>query len=309
MVSKEEFRNYVGELVKDDEDIRNQKKEPKSTGVTFLLVIVCTFMFFTVVLAPVAFAILLISAINGEVNRREKKKVENKYKDQLLKFLLKDQEYVFNMYSGIDSSIYRESPMYSYFDKYQTEDYLKIAVSNNSESTPCYLQLCDLYASETVRERQDDGTYEEREEVKFNGTFGYIEFKESFKAYLYVNCYSKISNTIQRVKLEDINFNKKFSIYSNDQIEARYILTPKVMDLLDKLNDKVSGKKSSTNRNVRIGLIGNKMYFGFRGGFKLFEINSYYNNINEVFDDFYDDIEIILSLCEEIKNNYKIFKI
>lgn len=40
------------------------------------------------------------------------------------------------------------------------------------------------------------------------------------------------------VKLENIGFSKSFVTYSTDQIEARYILTPSMMERLCKLNDK-----------------------------------------------------------------------
>jgi hypothetical protein len=40
------------------------------------------------------------------------------------------------------------------------------------------------------------------------------------------------------VKLENMEFSKSFVTYSTDQIEARYILTPSMMERLCKLNDK-----------------------------------------------------------------------
>ncbi len=156
----------------------------------------------------------------------------------------------------------------------------------------------------------DFNRYETRIVDVFNGSFGYIQFNESFKSNLYINCSSdSFEGKAEHVKLENINFNKKFWVYSTDQVEARYILTPRMMELVDELNDKVNGGATKIRRVISIALVGNRMYFTFSGGFKLFELNRHYRNTSEIFDDFYDDMEIILNLVKEIQNNNKIFKI
>ena len=156
----------------------------------------------------------------------------------------------------------------------------------------------------------DFNRYETRIVDVFNGSFGYIQFNESFKANLYINCpSSSFKGKTEYVKLEDINFNKKFWVYSTDQVEARYILNPRTMELINELNNKVNGGVTKVRRVISIALVGNRMYFTFGGGFKLFELNKRYHDQSEIFDNFYDDMEIILNLVKEIQMNNKIFKI
>lgn len=334
MVSKEEFRNYVEELIENNEELQNNIKSTnkKSSSAIFksFTTIIVMLMFLSVVLMPVAIILIFVFAISEGAKNVKIQKIENKYKDKLVDFLLKDFEHSFDKNGGIDSIEYRNSPMYRYYDKYETEDFLRINLSSkNDAGTSCYMQLCDLhtYTQEIVENKgtsfgnnnmtmlnnhmlENDNSYETRNVTVFDGTFGFIDFKESFKTSLYINCASKFYNRgAQYVKLEDMSFNKKFSVYSNDQIESRYILNPRTMDLLDKLNDKVCGKASKFHRYLAIALVDNRMYFSFKGGFKLFGLNYKCKNPNEIFDDFYDDIDIILSLINEIKNNPRIFKI
>ena len=37
---------------------------------------------------------------------------------------------------------------------------------------------------------------------------------------------------LQDVKLEDISFDKRFNVYTKDQVEARYLTTPTFMERL-----------------------------------------------------------------------------
>lgn len=43
------------------------------------------------------------------------------------------------------------------------------------------------------------------------------------------NKYQAFKQDLSRVKLEDVNFERQFEVYSSDQIEARYLLTPTTM--------------------------------------------------------------------------------
>lgn len=54
------------------------------------------------------------------------------------------------------------------------------------------------------------------------------------------------------VKLEDVDFEKEFVVYSTDQIEARYILSPSLMEKLTLLSEKYAG--------IAVSFVDNKMF-------------------------------------------------
>ncbi len=58
------------------------------------------------------------------------------------------------------------------------------------------------------------------------------------------------------IQLENVNFNKEFITYGTDQIEARYILTPALMDRICELN-------SRSSQTVSLSFINSSMYIAF----------------------------------------------
>lgn len=334
MISKEEFRSYVKTIVENNKETINENLKKTKNGspigvVLFIIVFIIStlaiatgstaILFFIVPISFFASFFIIIFAILRSRTFSNNYKSEE-YKADVVEYLLKDYNYSYDKDGGIDSSEYDKSPMYEWYDKYKTEDYLKINLSNNlTQKSDCWLRICDLCTFREVKEEvhhsfddEDDmfHRYETRDVIVFNGSFGYIQFNENFKTNLYINCpSSSYRGKVEYIRLEDINFNRKFLVYSNDQVEARYILNPRIMGLIDELNNKVNGGATKVRRVISIALVGSRMYFTFSGGFKLFELNRYYKDTSEIFDNFYDDMEIILKLVEEIQNNNKIFKI
>ncbi|WP_305417518.1 DUF3137 domain-containing protein [Photobacterium leiognathi] len=66
-----------------------------------------------------------------------------------------------------------------------------------------------------------------------------------------------------RLKLEDPRFEQHFSVYSNDQIEARYLLTPAMMERLVEFVVKAKSKVSLSfiDNNIYIAISNSKNYF------------------------------------------------
>ena len=71
-------------------------------------------------------------------------------------------------------------------------------------------------------------------------------------------------STLNAVKLEDIDWSSKFNVYSNNQVEARYILTPALMEQIKALKKLYRAKRiafSFENNSVIIALdIGGRMF-------------------------------------------------
>ncbi|WP_379087143.1 DUF3137 domain-containing protein [Pedobacter sp. UC225_65] len=65
------------------------------------------------------------------------------------------------------------------------------------------------------------------------------------------------------VQLENDSFNKKFVTYSTDQIEARYILTPSMMEKINALDERsaYTVSVSFVNSSLYIAFPLNKNYF------------------------------------------------
>ena len=56
------------------------------------------------------------------------------------------------------------------------------------------------------------------------------------------NWFRKTFTSLENVKLEDPTFEKRFEVFSDDQIEARYLLTVTFMERLTQLAETFGGK-------------------------------------------------------------------
>jgi hypothetical protein len=85
-----------------------------------------------------------------------------------------------------------------------------------------------------------------------------------------------IFNDLEKVDLEDIEFEKMFEVYSSDQIEARYLITTSFMERLKGLS------KFFESNKVEAGFYQNELFLMFYGSRNLFEPRSLFKEVNLV---------------------------
>ena len=314
MVSREEYKRYVNDLVAKDKNNENisylSRKYSLKWGLMLafgILSFMCGFCLTVIpeinlILGLFVLIIGVVSIVKSIIMACKSNKAQRYYKDNyrplILDYLLKGYEYSFSSYDKIDERIFKDSQFGGYYEDYDGSDKLTINIpDDNGNKTDCYLTLCDLDVTKT----EEDSDGDTRTVTVYSGVFGYVEFPFEFKCILSLDdCYRKSGVRMDKVKLEDIIFNKKLRVYSNDQIEARYILTPEMMEKLLYLD--------TVFRGLKITLVDNKMYIGATAA-DLFELNSIKNgDINTLFEYFYDEVKTILDIVNEIKDNNKIFK-
>lgn len=111
------------------------------------------------------------------------------------------------------------------------------------------------------------------------------------------NAFLKIGQTGERVRLEDPVFEKAFEVFSTDQIEARFILTPDFMERLIQLEKTFKGRK------LRCAFAGGEMLVCVEGK-NLFEPGSMHrpmtdlSRVREMLDDFSAVFLLIDSMVE-----------
>lgn len=159
-----------------------------------------------------------------------------------------------------------------------------------------------------TREKTFVGKNEDPEESILVGSFFIAEFNKTFKNPVFV--YSKktfggisgISYQGDKVRLEDPDFDKQFIVYSPDQIEARFILTPSMMERLKAL-------RSRMGNNVYIVFANNNIYIANNNGKDRFEVGMLSSiNKRESIIGYYNDLAEQLAIIDELKLNLKIWK-
>ena len=102
---------------------------------------------------------------------------------------------------------------------------------------------------------------------------------------------------LQKITLEDPEFNKMFNVYSNDQIESRYILTTSFMEKLKTL------KTLFNTKHVSASFIGHRLYIAADVGQDSFNIASLFKPVNNKkdFEIMYNQFEFILKIADLLK--------
>ena len=110
-------------------------------------------------------------------------------------------------------------------------------------------------------------------------------------------------NLCEKIILEDSKFNKKFDVYSSNQVEARYLVSPLFMEKFYNLKT-VFGAK-----NIRCSFFDNNLMIAIETNKDLFEIGSLFKPVKDIesIERFYDEITTIYDLIDYFKLNEKIY--
>ena len=105
----------------------------------------------------------------------------------------------------------------------------------------------------------------------------------------------------KRARMDDAEFERYFRVYATDQIEARYALTPSLMENLKLL-------KMRFHRPINIVLTGDKICMAIRTGRDNFEPDLRRPLVGKGANRFYkDEIDGFLRIVEELRLNRKIW--
>lgn len=110
----------------------------------------------------------------------------------------------------------------------------------------------DIYIQESKLTHQEGCGKSRRTVTDFSGIIVKIKMKKNFNGITIVRNESQgkgVKNKLQKVELEDPEFKELYNVFSDDQIEARYLLTTAFMQRLKNLREvfvlKKDGMKSS----------------------------------------------------------------
>jgi hypothetical protein len=172
----------------------------------------------------------------------------------------------------------------------------------------CRIRNTDVYFSEVE-------TYHiNHQEPTFKGVFIAVLFNKQFKTKTIainrkdrtlfrkakLNFFGGMNNAAY-VKLENIEFNKKFLVIAENQIEARFKLTPALME-------KMLDYKKKLNAFVSFSFIDNYLYVAIPSGLNLFEprLLSPINN-KEYIEKNYIYLDLLTAVVEDLDLNTRIW--
>jgi hypothetical protein len=179
------------------------------------------------------------------------------YKQQVMPLLLESigSGFYYNPAGSIDVDEFEVSGLYRRPDRFKGQDY----VSGQLDKTAFRFSL--VHAEEEIETTTTDSdgetTTETRYDTIFRGLFFSADFNKHFSGHTRVQAggtgiLSGLRSGL--VKLEDPEFSRSFTVTSNDQVEARYILSPALMRRLLDLRNRFDSKVQAAFVGSRVML-------------------------------------------------------
>ena len=220
------------------------------------------------------FSIIIGVVISIFLTSGPRKKYSKAYKEY---FVLKGLKEIFTDLnyepeSGMPYSIIADTHMMYMGDIYQSNDFI------SGKYKDVTFSQADVDIQEERETTDSDGNTTTYYVTIFRGRWMIFDFNKEFKANVQVaqkgfgnnivkkrGLFSKKDDNsyYQNVKMESESFNKRFNVYAQSEHEAFYILTPSLMEKIERLDDNNKGKLllCFINNRLHIGLYDKKDSF------------------------------------------------
>lgn len=329
MINREDFQKFYSEtlfpLLKELEEFRTNTvrtfQKYLTLGVGSMLVFLLTMYlafgiinFFTLI--PLGIAI--IATISYYTDRKKEWTSLFKWRvtPELVKFV--NPDFIYKPENGIQQEEFYMSGLFKQnIDKYNSEDLIYGKIGETD------IRCSEVHAIEVRESTDSKGNRTRTEHLIFRGVFVIADFHKEFhgqtvvlpdleQAFLgrfgqfFQGLASKLGLTQgQLVKLEDPEFERLFKVYSSDQIEARYILSPSMMQRI------VEFRKKQAN-HVFISFFNSDMYIAVWCNRNRFEPPSLFGQPNKMLDpetlrEYLEDIQFIADIVEQMNLNTRIW--
>ena len=178
--------------------------------------------------------------------------------------------------------------------------YMGDRYSSNDYTIAKYKNIPFSQADIHIEDKYEDSKGHTHYSTLFRGRYITFDFNKNFDKKLLVaskNFHTdKHDQSLKKIELESVNFNKSFDIYAQDGFEAYYLLDPAVMERIEKLSNLYGG-------NIFICFFENKIHIAINNNVDSFEPPSPKNPIDEAkeFQKVMNDIKVVTDIVDEIK--------
>jgi Protein of unknown function (DUF3137) len=310
---------YETRLKPNLESLEGQRKSLKKRAIALIITFIAVllifiiadadadlkYLFYLIPVGLILFGYLLYKILGPvKVYRRE-------FKEKVVKAIVNliNPLWNYDPYGHISEEQYRKSKLFPKgVDRYKGDD----LVTGVIEKTD--FRLSELHTEYKTESRDKDGHKRTKWHTIFKGLFAHIDFNKEIKGETLVlpdtaermlgSIGRKLQSMSRRgklIKLENVEFEKLFVVYGSDQIEARYILTPSMMEALVNIVKKY-------NRLIFCSFIGSRVYFAMPFKQDLFEPRIFKSGVR--FDDMIqmnEQFSIIKTIIHEMNLNTRIW--
>lgn len=209
---------------------------------------------------------------------------------------------VFDVDNGLPESVIADTGMMRLGNRYFTDDY----ISGRYKNVP--FEQADVCIQQHTSSGKSSSTV-----TYFKGRWMVFRFNKNFVCNLQVRekgfNYAKKTggffsggDTMNRIELEDEEFNSAFKVFAVSEEEAYYILTPQLMRKMIELRDRTHGK-------LLLCFVDNKLHVACNSGKNAFEPPVFQKiDIESLMNDAFEEINLITRFVDELNLDMSLFK-
>lgn len=317
MQNKQALLNfYDNELFSTIEEFEQRRKKIRFKILFIIFIIVWnsfTIYFFFILpndkeLNLLSFFIATTIILSGFIYRYFKKDYVFDFKKKVIKPLIDklDEKLSYSSNLHISKSVFNRSMLFKFPDKFRGNDLIIGKIDGVD------LEFSDVHAQKKYKNSKGRTKYS----TIFQGLFIVAMFNKKFNGSTVVlpdmaqNSFGELlgswlqsnnPNREQLVKLDNPEFEKRFVVYSNDQIEARYILTPTLME-------KILHFQEQSRQDIYLSFIQDHIHIAIDYKKDLFEPTIFSSLLNkELFIEYINSLTLAVSVVKELNLNQKIY--
>ncbi len=299
------YYNNLSATLKGLEDRRKKLRDRIIVG--FIMLFCVAFMVgikYDIVLLTLFFSIIISAITYGYIT----KNYISDFKQSIIKPLIAqiDESLLHLCDSFIPEQTYNNSALFQSANRYSGNDLIK----GNIDGVD--VEFSQIHAESEHIDRDGKRSYS----TIFKGLFFIAKFNKSFKGRTLVLpdriegifgnniahfLQSKNFSKDELVKMDDVEFEKKFVVYASSQIEARYILSHSLMKNITNLSNK-------TKRNIHISFVNSHIYIAISYANEIFRPTIFKSLFDfSVAREYIEVLALLANITKELKLNQKLW--
>jgi hypothetical protein len=211
---------------------------------------------------------------------------------------------------GVSQATFREGGMFQQsVDRYRAEDFFSGTLGVTA------IRFSEVHAEYKTETTDSKGRRHTQWHTIFKGLYVVADFNKHFRGMTVVlpdlaeRMFGFIGQKLQEmnlaradlVKLEDPEFEKAFVVYAQDQVEARYILSPSLMR-------RILEYKAKTGSEVCLSFVGSRVHVAVKSGRDMWEPRVFRSLLDiKLIEQFVADLELAAGVVEDLNLNTRIW--
>lgn len=235
------------------------------------------------------------------------------FKDSIIGRIVKfvDPNLTYQQNECIPQWVYNQSRIFlTGVDRYRGEDMVRGKVGQTQ------IQFSELHSQYKTEHTDSKGRRRTQWHTIFKGIFFVADFNKHFHGETVVlpdaaeKLFGRLAQTFQSwnftrkgdlVRLEDVAFEQRFVVYSDDQVEARYILSPSLMA-------RIMAYAERTGRAIYLSFVASNIYVAITNQKDSFEPKLFSSILDmRLAQEYLEDLMLAVGIVEELNLNLRIW--